>query len=102
VAGGHVTDSVSLASSNAEYFLQPLLAPDGGTPPDFSCDSTETSACTFEGDCLSKFTFTVTNAGASGTQSFVFNSPDGGALVTCTYEVTASPCASYGSDRCMF
>ena len=30
LAGGHVTDSLSLASANVEYFLRPLLAPDAG------------------------------------------------------------------------
>lgn len=102
VAASHVHDSSSLASANAEYFLQPLLDPDGGVPSDYSCNSQETSACTFEGDCLSGFTFTVANGGASGTQSFVFKGSDGGALVTCTYEVTASPCASSRPARCTF
>ena len=102
VAASHVTDSVSLASADVEYFLQPLLAPDGGLLPDYSCDSSETSACMFEGDCLSKFTFTVTNGVASGTQSFVLDGQDGGASTTCTYQVTASPCASAGPAKCTF
>jgi hypothetical protein len=102
VAGGHVTDSLSLASSNVEYFLRPLLAPDSGSPLDYGCDSTETSACTFEGNCLSTFTFTVTNGTASGTQTTRFSGTDGG-LLTCTYEVTASPCGPAGSaTMCRF
>src|SRR4051812_36058481 len=102
VAGGHVTDSLSLASSNVEYFLRPLLTPDAGAPLDYSCDSTETSACTFEGNCLSSFMFTVTNGTASGTQSIAIHGADGGAVLKCTYDVTASPCAPAGSAICSF
>lgn len=102
VAASHVTDSVSLASSNAEYFFQPLLIPDRGTPSAYSCDSTEISACKFQGNCLGTFSFSVANGSASGTQTFAFNDLDGGAIVTCTYDVTATPCGSSGPTRCTF
>jgi hypothetical protein len=101
VAPSHITDSISLASSNVLYFLQPLLTPDAGSPEEYGCDSTETSACTFHGQCLGTFTFTVSNGGASGTQIFGFNTPDGGTDI-CTYQVTATPCAPVGSALCRF
>ena len=101
VAPSHITDSISLASSNVHYFLQPLLTPDAGLPAEYGCNSTETSACTFHGECLGTFTFTVSNGAASGTQIFGFNTPDGG-IDLCTYQVTASPCAPVGSAVCRF
>jgi hypothetical protein len=104
VAGGHITDSMTLADSNVQYFLQPTFAPTATLPTSYDCNSTETPACTFEGDCLGSFKFTVTNGGASGTQTYAFNTvaPDGGAHVTCTYDVTASPCAPVGTAVCKF
>jgi hypothetical protein len=94
--GGHIRSAEDLGSATIEYLL------DAGVPQ--TCGASETAACAWSGSCSgdtydsgpgvvsSTFSFTsTTSGGASGTQTVVFAVPDGGAGLSCTYEVTFAP-----------